>query len=77
LRRDGQARQAERRLHELIPGRAASGWLLDDVLRAKLLARALFIETAREIGADEKRSAADELMGQIANMKAEPKKSKG
>jgi hypothetical protein len=76
LRRDGQARQAERRLHELIPGRAASGWLLDDVLRAKLLARALFIEKAREIGADE-RSAADELMGQIAKMKPEPKKSKG
>lgn len=35
-----------------------------------------FIEKAREIGADQKRSAADKLMGQMAKMKPEPKKSK-
>jgi hypothetical protein len=36
----------------------------------------LFIEKAREIGADEKRSAADKLMGRLAKMKPEPKTSK-
>ncbi len=35
-----------------------------------------FIEKAREIGADEKRSAADKLMGKLAKMKPEPRKSK-
>jgi hypothetical protein len=34
-----------------------------------------FIEKAREIGADEKRSAADKLMGRLAKMKPEPRKS--
>ena len=33
----------------------------------------LFIEKAREIGADEKRSAADKLMGRLAKMKPQPK----
>jgi hypothetical protein len=33
-----------------------------------------FIEKAREIGADEKRSAADKLMGRLAKMKPEPRK---
>jgi hypothetical protein len=32
-----------------------------------------FIEKAREIEADEKRSAADKLMGQMAKMKPEPR----
>jgi hypothetical protein len=32
-----------------------------------------FIEKAREIGADEKRSAADKLMGRLAKMKPEPR----
>jgi len=36
-----------------------------------------FIEKAREIGADEKRSAADKLMGRLAKMKPEPRKPKG
>jgi hypothetical protein len=36
----------------------------------------LFIEKAREIGADEKRSAADKLMGRLAKMKPEPRKTK-
>ena len=34
-----------------------------------------FIEKAREIGADEKRSAADKLMGRLAKMKPEPRKT--
>jgi hypothetical protein len=33
-----------------------------------------FIEKAREIEADEKRSAADKLMGKLAKMKPEPRK---
>jgi hypothetical protein len=36
-----------------------------------------FIEKAREIGADEKRSAADKLMGRMAKMKPEPRPTKG
>jgi hypothetical protein len=32
-----------------------------------------FIEKAREIGADEKRSAADKLMEKLAKMKPEPR----
>ena len=36
-----------------------------------------FIEKAREIGADEKRSAADKLMERLAKTKPEPRKSKG
>ena len=32
-----------------------------------------FIEKAREIGADEKTSASDKLLGQLANMKPEPR----
>ena len=32
-----------------------------------------FIEKAREIGADEERSAADKLMGKLAKMKPEPR----
>lgn len=36
----------------------------------------LFIEKAREIGADGKRSAADKLMGKLAKMKPEPKSRK-
>ena len=36
----------------------------------------LFVEKAREIGADEKRSAADKLMGRLAKMKPQPKSSK-
>jgi hypothetical protein len=35
-----------------------------------------FIEKAREIGADEKRSAADKLIGRLAKMKPEPRKGK-
>lgn len=34
-----------------------------------------FIEKAKEIGADEKRSAADKLMGKLAKMKPEPRKT--
>lgn len=34
----------------------------------------LFIEKAREIGADEKRSAADKLIGQLAKKPPEPHK---
>jgi hypothetical protein len=34
-----------------------------------------FIEKAREIGADEKRSAADKLMERLAKTKPEPRKS--
>ena len=34
----------------------------------------LFIEKAREIGADEKRSAADKLMERLAKTKPEPRK---
>jgi hypothetical protein len=33
-----------------------------------------FIEKAREIEADEERSAADKLMGKLAKMKPEPRK---
>lgn len=36
-----------------------------------------FIEKAREIGADEKRSAADKLMGRMAKMKPQPIPKKG
>jgi hypothetical protein len=36
----------------------------------------LFIEKAREIGADEKTSAADELLGWLAKMKPEPRTKK-
>ena len=36
----------------------------------------LFIEKAREIEADEKRSAADKLMGRLVKMKPEPRASK-
>jgi hypothetical protein len=35
-----------------------------------------FIEKAREIGADEKRSAVDKLMERLAKTKPEPRKSK-
>jgi len=35
---------------------------------------ALFMQKAREIGADEKRSAADMLMGQMAKTPPQPKK---
>jgi hypothetical protein len=35
-----------------------------------------FIEKAREIGADEKRSAADKLMERLAKTKPEPRKRK-
>lgn len=35
-----------------------------------------FIEKAREIGADEKHSAADKLMGKLAKMKPEPRGGK-
>jgi hypothetical protein len=35
-----------------------------------------FIEKAREIEADEKRSAADKLMGRLAKTKPEPRKGK-
>lgn len=34
-----------------------------------------FIEKAREIGADEKRSAADNLMERLAKTKPEPRKT--
>ncbi len=40
----------------------------DDAKQSKL-----FIQKAREIGADEKRSAADKLMGRLAKMKPEPR----
>jgi len=33
----------------------------------------LFIEAAREVGADEKRSAADALMGKLAHIPPDPK----
>jgi hypothetical protein len=34
----------------------------------------MFIEKAREIGADEESSAADKLLGRLAKMKPEPRK---
>lgn len=37
----------------------------------------LFIEKAREIGADEKKSGADELIGQLAKKPPEPRKKSG
>jgi hypothetical protein len=36
-----------------------------------------FIETAREIEADEESSAADELMGRLAKQAPEPRKTTG
>lgn len=33
----------------------------------------LFIEKAREIGADDEKSAADDLLGQLAKMPPEPR----
>jgi hypothetical protein len=36
----------------------------------------LFIEKAREIGADEEKSRADELIGQLAKKPPEPRKQK-
>lgn len=36
----------------------------------------LFLNNAREIEADEKKSAADKLMGWLAKTKPEPRKSK-
>jgi hypothetical protein len=36
----------------------------------------LFIEKAREIGADEEHSASDELLAQLAKMKPEPRRKK-
>jgi hypothetical protein len=33
----------------------------------------LFIQKAREVGADEKRSSADELLGKLAKMPPEPR----
>jgi hypothetical protein len=36
----------------------------------------LFIKKAREISADEKRSAADELLGRLAKMPPEPRTRK-
>ena len=44
----------------------------DDAEQSKL-----FLEKAREIGADEKHSAADKLMGRLAKMKPEPRKPAG
>jgi hypothetical protein len=41
---------------------------LDDKEQSKL-----FIEKAREIGADEEKSAADTLMGQLAKLPPEPR----
>lgn len=35
----------------------------------------LFIETAREIGADEDKSAADSILGRLVREKPEPRKS--
>jgi hypothetical protein len=37
----------------------------------------LFIKKARELGADEERSASDELLGRLAKMAPEPRKKKG
>ncbi len=37
----------------------------------------LFVEKARELEADEKRSAADKLMGRLAKMKPDPRKPNG
>jgi hypothetical protein len=34
----------------------------------------LFIETAREIGADEEASAADQVLGRLAKQQPEPRK---
>lgn len=34
----------------------------------------LFMETAREIGADEESSAADQVLGQLAKQRPEPRK---
>ena len=36
----------------------------------------LFIEKAREIGADERRSSADELLGRLAKQPPEPKRKR-
>jgi hypothetical protein len=41
----------------------------DDLEQSKL-----FIEKAREIGADEDKSAADDLMGRLAKIPPEPRK---
>lgn len=45
---------------------------VDDPQQSKL-----FIEKAREIGADEDKSAADKLIGQMAKTSPEPRKSTG
>jgi hypothetical protein len=37
----------------------------------------LFIEKAREIGADEEKSAADDLIGQLAKSPPDPRKPTG
>jgi hypothetical protein len=37
----------------------------------------IFIETAREIGADEDKSAADQVLERLAKQQPEPRKPKG
>jgi hypothetical protein len=37
----------------------------------------LFIERAREIGADEESSAADQVLGRLAKQQTEPRKKRG
>jgi hypothetical protein len=64
-----QARSAKTSTRPPKPSKALAG-KPDDPEQSKA-----FIEKAREIGADEKRSAADKLMGRMAKMKPAPKKS--
>jgi hypothetical protein len=65
---DMQARSAKTAARPPKSGKALTG-KPDDPEQSKA-----FIEKAREIGADEKRSAADKLMGRLAKMKPEPRK---
>jgi hypothetical protein len=46
--------------------------LVDDREQSKL-----FVETARETEADENSSTSDQLLGQLAKMKPEPRAKKG
>jgi hypothetical protein len=51
--------------------RSAPKVIRDDAEQSKL-----FLQKAREIGADEEQSAADELMKELGNTPPDPRKSK-
>jgi hypothetical protein len=57
------------RTHSLASGKAQIKSQVDDKEQSKL-----FIDKAREIGADEKHSAADKLMARLAAKKPEPRR---